>query len=84
MPLPKSALIVVETMLDQVMTEVYRADPARDMERCITLWQQGIEGAKTIQSDQRFAKALIAYAAMRAAWPAESRVKALQQQLVHW
>lgn len=80
----KSALIVVETLLDQVMTEVYRTDPARDMERCITLWQQGTEGAKTIQSDQRLSEAVIAYAAMRAAWPAEARVKTLQQQLVHW
>jgi transcriptional regulator with XRE-family HTH domain len=74
----------VESLVNQVMAEVDRDDQPRDMERSITLWVQGIEGAKTLQSDQRFNEAVVAYTAMRAVWPGEQRVRKLREYIIHW
>lgn len=54
------------------------------MEQCIDLWKKGIEGAKVLQSNQRFNEALVAHAAMSAAWPGERRIKELRDLIVHW
>ncbi len=73
-----------EIMLDEVLTEVSRSDKPRNMEFCIDRWTQGIEGAKTLQSNQRFNEATQAYIAMRAIWPSEKRIKELRDLIVHW
>jgi transcriptional regulator with XRE-family HTH domain len=72
----------VEAFINQAMTEVSRDDPGRDMERCIAYWLNGIEGAKSIQSKQRFGEAVQAYQAMRAAWPGEARIKELRDLII--
>ena len=73
-----------EIMLDEVLTEVSRSDKPRDMEFCIDRWTQGIEGAKTLQSNQRYNEATQAYIAMRAIWPGEKRIRELRDLVVHW
>ena len=72
----------IEALIEQATAEVSRDDQPRDMEKCIALWTQGIEGAKVLQSNQKFSDALMAYAAMRAAWPGEMRIKQLRELTV--
>ena len=73
---------LIEATFEQVMAETSRDDQPRNMDRCIDLWAQGINGAKELRSQQRFTEAINAYTAMRAAWPGEKRVKELREQLV--
>lgn len=80
----KTETLRVEAFLNQMMAEINRDDEERDMEWCIDRWIQGIEGAKALQSEQRFAEAITAYAAMRAVWPGEQRVKELRDRIIHW
>ena len=73
---------LIEATFEQVMVETSRDDQPRDMDRCIGWWLRGIDGAKELQSQQRFHEAMQAYTAMRAAWPGEKRVKELRDLLV--
>lgn len=75
---------LIEATFDQVIVETSRDDQPRSLERCINLWIQGINGAKKLQSQQRFDEAIHAYTAMRAAWPGERQVKDLHDLIVHW
>ncbi|WP_165423577.1 helix-turn-helix domain-containing protein [Ktedonosporobacter rubrisoli] len=77
-------VIRVEALINQVMAEITRDDVSRDRDLCISLWQQGIEGAISLRSEQWFNEARISYTAMQAAWPTEPRIKALRELLVHW
>lgn len=74
----------VERVLDRAKIEVYRDDQARDMELCINLLTRGTEGAKELQSEQRFTEARSIYSMVRAAWPLDSQVKGIQDLMVHW
>lgn len=74
----------VEALIEQATVEVSRDDQPRDMDKCITLWIQGIEGAKSLQSNKKFGDALMAHAAMRAVWPSEPRIKELRAYVTHW
>jgi transcriptional regulator with XRE-family HTH domain len=67
-----------------LVAELSRDDQPRDLERCLDLWTRALEGAKTLQSNIHFNRATQAFIAMRAAWPGESRIKQLREQLVHW
>ena len=80
----KTELIRYESFLYQVIAEVNRDDTPRDMEWCINLWKQGISGAITLQSERRFNEAILAYNAMRGAWPGEKAIKDLRELIVHW
>jgi hypothetical protein len=51
---------------------------------CMDRWMQGINEAKTLQSQQHFNEAIQTYTALRAAWPAEKRIKDLREYIVHW
>jgi transcriptional regulator with XRE-family HTH domain len=73
---------LIEATFEQVMVETSRDDQPRNMDRCIDLWQKGVNGARELQSQQRFAEAIQTYTAMRAAWPGEKRVRELREQLV--
>lgn len=80
----KSEMIRVESLLDRAMAEVSRDDRPRDMDYTINYWQQGLEGAKALRSEQWFGDARGIYTMLRAAWPGEPRVKELRELLVHW
>jgi transcriptional regulator with XRE-family HTH domain len=73
---------LIEATFEQVMAETSRDDQPRSMDRCIDLWQKGVNGARELQSEQRFSEAINTYTAMRAAWPGEKRVKELREMLV--
>lgn len=68
---------------NQVIAEVNRDDQSRDMDWCIDRWQKAITDAKVLQSNLRLNEATQAYAIMRAAWPAEHRIKELRAHLPH-
>ncbi|GCE14176.1 hypothetical protein KTT_40890 [Tengunoibacter tsumagoiensis] len=74
----------IEATINSVVAEVQRDDRPRDLDRCIALWQQGINGAKALKSEQWFSEAKNAHRLMCAAWPTEQRIKALREQLAHW
>src|SRR5581483_11732295 len=74
----------VEAFIEQTAVEVSRDDQPRDMDKCMALWIQGIEGAKALQSNKKFNDALMAHTAMRAAWPSEPRIKELRAYITHW
>jgi tetratricopeptide (TPR) repeat protein len=74
----------IESFTSQMMAEVTREDKPRDMGVCIDLWKKGMQGAIALHSEQAFTDAKIAYVAMRAAWPAEQRIKKLSERIVHW
>jgi tetratricopeptide (TPR) repeat protein len=80
----RNETIVPEVLLNAVLTEVQRDDRSRDIEWCIENWIAGIEGAKTLKSEQRFLEARGVYIALRAAWPAEQRIKDLRMYISHW
>ena len=80
----KTETVRVEALIYQVMAEVNRAEGIRDMVWCIDRWIQGMEGAKTLQSEQRFNESMHAYASLCAAWPAEPRIKELRAYTTHW
>jgi transcriptional regulator with XRE-family HTH domain len=79
-----SEVIRVEATVNQVMAEVNRDDQTRNMDACINLWTSGMQGAISLQSEQWFNEARVAYAALRAAWPKEQRVKDLREQIHRW
>jgi transcriptional regulator with XRE-family HTH domain len=56
----------------------------RDIERTIHFWVAGIEGAKTLQNQQRFNEALTTYEFMEMVWPGDARIKNLRDYIVHW
>jgi len=72
----------MEALLHHVLVEVTRDDQPRNMEQCINLWVQSIEGTKKLQSQQRMNEALQIYAIMRAVWPGEKRIKDLRDYLL--
>ena len=74
----------INVLTTRVMVEVIRSDQPRDMEWCIQHWEQAIEGAKLLQSNMRFNSAIEVYTAMRAAWPAEKRIKDLRAHIKPW
>ncbi len=74
----------IEALIDQVLAELQREDAPRDMDSCIDCWTQGMQGAIVMQSERWFNEARTAYMAMRAAWPAEKRIKDLREHVVHW
>ncbi len=74
----------VAALIERTMAEVLRDDQPRDLERCIDLWTQGIQGAKALQSNRCFDDSIKAFTAMRAVWPKEQRVKELREHIVHW
>lgn len=76
-----TAAIKVEATLAEAQAEVFRGDMARDRDFVIAKWIDGIEGAKMLQSEQRYDEAMFVYTAMRAAWPAEPRIRDLRHHL---
>ena len=76
--------IRVEALLNQTLAELQREDQPRDMDYCISRWEEGLAGTLALKSQQRFNEARTIYTAMCAVWPGEPRVKSLREQLIHW
>ena len=58
--------------------------PTKDMEQTIAYWQAGIQGAKVLQSEQRFNEAATAYEIMESIWSGERRITPLRELVAHW
>jgi hypothetical protein len=54
------------------------------MEQVIVDWKAGIQGAITLQSQQRFDEACMAYEVMTGIWPGEPSIRALRDLIQHW
>lgn len=74
---------LVESYLDRVMIEATREN-TRDMEFCIDYWTRGLQGAIALQSEEKYEMAKVVYAALRGAWPGETRIKGLSGMIQHW
>lgn len=56
----------------------------RDMEKTVHFWTALAEGARVLQSEWAFNKALTAYELMEVVWPGEQRIIDLRDHLDHW
>ncbi len=56
----------------------------RDMEQTIHFWVAGMQGAKSLQNEQRLNEAVSTYELMEVIWPDEPRIKELRDYVVHW
>lgn len=57
---------------------------SKDMEQAVKYWQAGMEGAKTLQSEQRLSEAVTSYEVMEGIWPSDKRITNLRELVVHW
>lgn len=80
MPLPARSQI--EAINALALASLKRQD--KDLEMTMHLWQKGIQGAKALKSEQRFAESLKVYEIMEALWSDDLRVTSLRDLAVHW
>jgi len=80
--IPQSEMGRVEVINIMALSSLKTKD--RDIERTIHFWVAGIEGAKTLQNQQRFNEALTTYELMEVVWPGDTRIKDLRDYIVHW
>jgi len=80
MPLPERSHI--ETINLIALAELKSKD--RDKEHVVKCWSTAIEGAKHLQSEQRFSESLVAYEIMEGVWPDDARIEELRNHIVHW
>ena len=78
----QSKLACVETINIMALSSLKAKD--RDMEKAIHFWKAGMEGARTLKSEQRFNEALANYELMEAIWSGEPRLAELRDHIVHW
>ena len=72
----------IEVINYQTMTSLKL--PKKDKELSVKLWTTGIQGAKAIQSEQRFNEAVLAYEIMEALWSTDKDIIDLRGLIVHW
>lgn len=72
----------VELLNSQTMAAL--KSPKRDMDQVIKYWKAGMQGSITLQSQQRFDEAYMAYEVMTGVWSGERRIKDLREHIVHW
>ncbi|MBV9228090.1 MAG: helix-turn-helix transcriptional regulator [Chloroflexi bacterium] len=80
--IPQSELGRIATINTMALSSLRAKD--RDMEKTIYLWVAGIEGAKTLKSEQRFIDSVMTHEFMEIAWPGEQRIMNLRDLIVHW
>src|SRR5579883_2853917 len=64
-----------------IFAELRKPAQKRDMERCITLWQEAAHAAMNLQSKLRYDEVVRAYDEMLIAFPGETRLKELRAVL---
>lgn len=79
---PQSERLRVRTVNTMALSSLKAKD--RDMSKTIYFWTAGIEGAKAIKSETRFADAVSTYELMEFVWPDEKRILDLRDHIVHW
>ncbi len=77
-----SERIRIEIINHQVLASL--KSPKRDRELTIHLWRAGIQGARILQSEQRFQEASAAFEMMECLWPEDLRKMGLQDEMTRW
>lgn len=67
-----------------IFAELRKPAPKRDLERCLTLWQEGAQGAVNLQSELRYGEVVRAYDGLLIAFPGETRLKELRPAMARW
>jgi transcriptional regulator with XRE-family HTH domain/tetratricopeptide (TPR) repeat protein len=80
MPLPERSRIEGLNMMTLASLKAKK----KDMEHALHIWTEAINGAKTLQSEQRFSEALTGYEIMEALWSDEKRITNLRDHIIHW
>lgn len=80
--IPIAERIYVEVLNNQTLAMLKQPD--KDMEQIIYSWRAGIQGARALQSKQRFAEACAAFDMMESVWSNERRIKNLRELTMHW
>ena len=80
--IPQSEAGRVNTV--NILTRSLMKSKERDMEKIIHHWQNGIEVAKAVQSENSFRAFVATHEAMEFAWPGEQRILKLREHIVHW
>jgi transcriptional regulator with XRE-family HTH domain len=80
--MPQSELGRIATINTMALSSLKAKD--RDIEQTTHLWVAGIEGAKSLKSEQRFTDAVATYELMEVVWPGERRITDLRDHVVHW
>jgi len=76
-----SAINRVTSYFEQIKIEVRREDQPRRMDWCIERWEEGVRGAKELQSWHLLNKATRLYGDMRLVWPRELDIKNLRKKM---
>jgi hypothetical protein len=79
---PDDEMTRIEAINAMTMAHLRARD--KDMEKTIHFWTAGIEGAKTLKSEQRFNEAVHAYEVIEYVWPNEARITELRDLINHW
>jgi transcriptional regulator with XRE-family HTH domain len=58
--------------------------PQKDKELIVPLWIAGMQGARNLQSEQRYEEALAAYGIMEALWSDDPQIRDLRDLIDHW
>ncbi|MGH2478527.1 MAG: hypothetical protein ACRDHW_02580 [Ktedonobacteraceae bacterium] len=56
----------------------------KDMEQTLHFWKPAAQGARILQSEQRFKESLVGYEIMESLWPRERRIIELRDLAIHW
>ena len=79
---PMAVRTRVEILTNQTMAAL--KSPTRDREQTIKCWTASMQGAITLQSQQRFDEAFLAYEVMAGVWPGDKRITELRELTRHW
>ncbi len=80
--LPLSGRTRVETLNFMALSSLKQKD--KDMEQTIRFWKAAMNGAVSLQSEQRYTEAHLTYEIMDAVWPNEKKIKELRELTIHW
>jgi tetratricopeptide (TPR) repeat protein len=80
--IPLSERVRVEFLNHMALASV--KNPSRDMEQARKYWLAGVQGAKALQSEQRFNEAFTTYEIMDSVWSGDRRIGDLRELVVHW
>lgn len=77
-----SERIRIEIINHQVLASL--KSPKKNRELSIFLWRAGIQGARSLQSEQRFQEACAAFDMMECLWSEDLRVLELRDEIMRW
>lgn len=80
--IPIAERVRIEVLNNQVLSLL--KSRKKDKELVIKLWVEAIQGAKALQSEQRYKEAVTAYDLMEIFWSDEKDIRELRAHITHW